>query len=88
MARKMKDYGRQSEDLEADTAKHSGSRSLKQPKSRSTMDGEVSSRDQISQYTIEQTLDVPMPEMVKQLVEVPKTISQNRILTADYEADR
>ena len=47
--------------------------------SRSTLDSEVSSRDRISQYTREQTLDVPMPEMVKQLVEVPKIISQNRI---------
>ena len=65
------------EDLEADTAKHSSV--LETAVSRSTLDGEVSSRDRISQYTIEQTLDVPMPEMVKQLVEVPKTISQNRI---------
>ena len=61
------------EDLEADTAKHSSV--LETAVSRSTLDGEVSSRDRISQYTIEQTLDVPMPEMVKQLVEVPKTIS-------------
>ena len=65
------------EDFEADTAKHSSV--LETAVSRSTLDGEVSSRDRISQYTIEQTLDVPMPEMVKQLVEVPKTISQNRI---------
>ena len=65
------------EDLEADTAKHSSV--LETAVSRSTLDGEVSSRDRISQYTIEQTLDVPMPEMVKQLVEVPKTTSQNRI---------
>ena len=74
------------EDLEADTAKHSSV--LETAVSRSTLDGEVSSRDRISKYTIEQTLDVPMPEMVKQLVEVPKTISQNRNPTADYEADR
>ena len=65
------------EDLEADTAKHSSV--LETAVSRSTLDGEVSSRDRISQHTIEQTLDVPMPEMVKQLVEVPKIISQNRI---------
>ena len=65
------------EDLEAGTAKHSSV--LETAVSRSTLDGEVSSRDRISQYTIEHTLDVPMPEMVKQLVEVPKTISQNRI---------
>ena len=76
MARKMKDPDTK-EDLEADTAKHSSV--LETAVSRSTLDGEVSSRDRISQYTIEQTLDVPMPEMVKQLVEVPKTISQNRI---------
>ena len=67
MARKMKDTDTK-EDLEADTAKHSSV--LETAVSRSTMDGEVSSRDQISQYTM---------EMVKQLVEVPKTISQNRI---------
>ena len=65
------------EDLEADTAKHSSV--LETAVSRSTLDGEVSSRDRISQYTIEHTLDVPMLEMLKQLVEVPKTISQNRI---------
>ena len=39
----------------------------------------VSSRDRISQHTMEQTLNVPVPEMVTQSVEVPKTISQNRI---------
>ena len=65
------------EDFEADTAKHSSV--LETAVSRSTLDGEISSRDRISQYTMEQTLGVPMPEMVKQLAEVPKTISQNRI---------
>ena len=65
------------EDLEADTAKHSSV--LETAMFRVTLDGEVSSRDRISQYTMEQTLDVPMPEMVKQLAEVPKTNSQNRI---------
>ena len=67
----------QKEDLEADTAKHSSV--LETAVSRSTLDGEVSSRDRILQHTMEQTLDVPMPEMVTQSVEVPKTISQNRI---------
>ena len=67
----------QKEDLEADTAKHSSV--LETAVSRSTLDGEVSSRDRIPQHTMEQTLDVPMPEMVTQSVEVPKTISQNRI---------
>ena len=67
----------QKEDLEADTAKHSSV--LETAVSRSTLDGEVLSRDRISQHTMEQTLDVPMPEMVTQSVEVPKTISQNRI---------
>ena len=61
-ATKMKD------DLEADTAKHSAV-------SRSSLDGKVSSRDQILQCTVEQVLDVPVPEMV----EVPKTISQDKI---------
>ena len=35
----------------------------------------TSSRDRISQYTVEQSLDVPVPEMAKQLVEVPETVS-------------
>ena len=65
------------EDLEADTAKHSSV--LETAVSRSTLDGEVSSRDRIPQHTMEQTLGVLMPEMVTQSVEVPKTISQNRI---------
>ena len=65
------------EDLKADTAKHSSV--LETAISRSTLDGEISSRDRISQHTMEPTLDVPMPEMVTQSVEVPKTISQNRI---------
>ena len=66
-ATKMKD------DLEADTAKHSSI--LETAVSRSSLDGEVSSRDQILQCTVEQVLDVPVPEMV----EVPKTISQDKI---------
>ena len=39
----------------------------------------TSSRDRISQYTVEQSLDVLVPEIVKQLVEVPETVSQDRI---------
>ena len=74
------------EDLEADTAKHSSV--LETAVSRSTLDGEVSSRDRISQYTIEHTLDVPMPEMLKQLVEVPEDHFTEQNPTADYEADR
>ena len=65
------------EDLEADTAKHSSV--LETAMFRVTLDGEVLNQDRISQCTVEQTLDVPMPEMVTQSVEVPKTISQNRI---------
>ena len=66
-ATKMKD------DLEADTAKHSSL--LESAVSRSSLDGEVSSRDQILQCTVEQVLDVPVPEMV----EVPKTMFQDKI---------
>ena len=61
------------EDLEADTAKHSTL--LETSVFRSSLDGEVSSRDQILQWTVEQVLDVPVPEMV----EVPKTVSQDKI---------
>ena len=32
--------------------------------------------------------DVPVPEMVKQLVEVPETVSQDRIQQRDCGADR
>ena len=39
----------------------------------------TSSRDRISQYTVEQSLDVPVPEMAKQSVEVAETVSQDRI---------
>ena len=39
----------------------------------------TSSRDRISQYTVEQSLDVPVSEIVKQLVEVLETVSQDRI---------
>ena len=74
------------EDLEADTAKHSSV--LETAVSRSTLDGEVSSRDRISQYTMEQTLDVPMPEMVKQLAEVPEDRFPRQNPVADCGADR
>ena len=52
------------EDLGADTAKHSS---------------KISSRDRILQCTVEQILDVPVPEKVEQLTEMPKIVSQNRI---------
>ena len=58
------------ENLEADTAKHSSI--LETTVSRVTLDGEVSSQDRISQCTVEQTLDVPVPEMA----ESPKITSQ------------
>ena len=61
------------EDLEADAAKHSSI--LETTVSRVTLDGEVSSQDRISQCTVEQTLDVPVPEMV----ESPKIASQDRV---------
>ena len=37
------------------------------------------SQDRTLQCTAEQILDVPVPEMAKQLVEVPETVSQDRI---------
>ena len=40
---------------------------------------ETSSRDRSLQCTVEQSLDVPVPEMVRQLVEAPKTVPQDRI---------
>ena len=42
-----------------------------------------------SECTVEQILDVPVPEMVKQLVEEPKTIPQDRIhrRTVEHIAD-
>ena len=39
----------------------------------------VSSKDQILQSTREQILDVLVPQMIEQLVDVPKFISQDRI---------
>ena len=39
----------------------------------------TSSRDQSLQSTVEQSLDVPVPEMVRQLVEAPKTVPQDKI---------
>ena len=52
------------ENLKADDAKHS-------PK--------ISCRDRILQCTMEQILDVPVPEKVEQLAEMPKIVSQDRI---------
>ena len=59
-----------------DTAKHSSI--LETAVSRSTLDSEVSSRDRTLQCTVEQILDVPVPETMKQLVEVPETIFEDR----------
>ena len=39
----------------------------------------TSSRDRSLQCTAKQSLDVPVPKMVKQLVEVLETVSQERI---------
>ena len=39
----------------------------------------TSSRDRTSQCTLEQILNVPVPEMVTQLVDVPNIVSQDRI---------
>ena len=65
------------EDLEADTMKHS---SIPETAvSRSTLDGEVSSRDRISQCTVEQILDVPVHERVEHSAEMPKIVSQDEI---------
>ena len=47
--------------------------------SRSTLDGEVSSRDRISQCTVEQILDVPVHERVEHSAEMPKIVSQDEI---------
>ena len=74
------------EDLEADTAKHSSV--LETAVSRSTLDGEVSSRDRISQYTIEHTLDVPMPGDVETVGGSAEDHFTEQNPTADYEADR
>ena len=39
----------------------------------------LASRDRILQGTVEQISDVPVPQMVEQLVKLPKTVSQDRI---------
>ena len=65
------------EDLEADIAKHSSK--LETAFSRSTLDGEISSRDQISQHTVEQTADTPVPQVVEELAEASKVFSQDRV---------
>ena len=74
------------EDLKADTAKLSSV--LEAAISRSTLDGEVSSRDRISQHTMEQTLDVLMPEMVNTVGGSAEDHFTEQNSTADYEADR
>ena len=64
------------EDLEADTMKHS---SIPETAvSRSTLDGEVSSRDRISQCTVEQILDVLVHERVEHSAEMPKIVSKTK----------
>ena len=65
------------ETSKADTAKHSSI--LETAVSRSTLDSEVSSRDRTLQCTVEQILDILVPETVKQLAEMPKIVSQDRI---------
>ena len=65
------------ETWKADTAKHSSI--LDAVVSRSTLDSEVSSRDRTLQCTVEQILDIPVPETAKQLAEMPKIVSQDRI---------
>ena len=79
------------ETSKADTAKHSSI--LETAVSRSYLDSEDSSRDRTSQCTVEQILNDPVPETMKQLVEtpemmtqlveVPKTVSQQN-QAADY----
>ena len=69
--------GKDVEDLEADTMKHS---SIPETAvSGSTLDGEVSGRDRISQCTVEQILDVPVHERVEHSAEMPKIVSQDEI---------
>ena len=50
--------------------------------------GEILSRDRILQRAADQILDVPVLEKVKQLVEVPETVSRRRNPAADCGADR
>ena len=60
------------ENLEADDAKHS-------PK--------ILSRDRIIQCTVEQSLNVPVPEKAERLAEVPKIVSQGGIQQRTVGAD-
>ena len=81
------------ETSKADTAKHSSI--LETAVSRSTLDSADSSQYRTLQCTAEQILDVPvpetmkqlveMPEMVTQLVDVPNTVSQDRIKQGTLE---
>ena len=48
----------------------------------------ISSQDRDLHGTVEQILDVLVPEMAKQLVEVPETISPDKIQQRDCGADR
>ena len=58
----------------ADTAKHSSI--LETAVSRSTLDSEDSRQYRTLQCTAEQILDVPLPETMKQLVEMPEMVTQ------------
>ena len=69
------------EDLEADTAKHSSI--LETTVSRVTLDGEASSQVRISQCTVEQTLDVLVPEMVESPKIGGQTVEPPAILLAE-----
>ena len=62
------------ETSEADTAKHTSI--LETAVSRSTLDSEDSSQYRTLQCTAEQILDVPVPETMKQLVEMPEMVTQ------------
>ena len=66
------------EDLEADTAKHSSI--LETAMFRVTLDDEVSNQDRISQCTVEQTLDVSVPDIVESSTFVFQDRIQQRTL--------
>ena len=58
-----------------------GTSSEKQTYSRFQESSSVESRDRTLQSTVEQIHDDPVPEMVEQLVKLPKTVSQDEIQT-------
>ena len=62
------------ETSKADTEKRSSI--LETAVSRSTLDSEDSSKYRTLQCTVEQILDVPVPETMKQLVEMPEMVTQ------------